>query len=51
MISNEFLSYQGLLERERAERATIENRLREKNKELLELQAKFDAHAAEMNAR
>ena len=44
-------NYQTLLEHERAERATIENRLREKNKELLELQAKFDAHVAELNAR
>jgi hypothetical protein len=39
------------LDRERAERVNQETQLRDKAREVVELQAKFDAQSAEQNAR
>lgn len=39
------------MDRERGERASMENQLREARREAAELQSRYDAHSAELNAR
>lgn len=43
--------FQSFIERERNERAALEAKLRDKTREILEQQAKYEAHIAESNAR
>lgn len=39
------------MDRERGERASLESQLRDAKREAAELQARYDAHSAELNAR
>ena len=39
------------MDRERGERASMESQLRDRSREVAELQARYDAHSAELNAR
>lgn len=43
--------HQVSLDRERTERGSIESQLRDKVREVIDLQAKFDAQSVESNAR
>jgi hypothetical protein len=43
--------WQVLLDRERSDRSAIDNQLREKNREIAELQSRYDAHSYELNAK
>lgn len=45
------MAFKVQIEREHGEKAALEGRLREKNRELLDLQARYEAHAAELNAK
>lgn len=39
------------MDRERGEKASLESQLRDAKREVAELQARYDAHSAELNAR
>ena len=39
------------MDRERGERMSMESQLRDRTREIAELQARYDAHSAELNAR
>ena len=39
------------MDRERGERSSMESMLRDARREVSELQARYDAHSAELNAR
>ena len=42
---------QVVMDRERGERMSMESQLRDRSREIAELQARYDAHSAELNAR
>lgn len=42
---------QVLLDRERADRSSLESQLREKSREVGETQGRYDNHSAELNAK
>lgn len=50
-VRNSDTQSQVLLDRERSDRAAIDNQLREKNREISELQSRYDAHSYELNAK
>jgi flagellar capping protein FliD len=43
--------FQVAMDRERGERQSIESQMRDARREAAELQARYDAHSAELNAR
>jgi len=40
-----------IIDREKMERASVERQLKEKTREVAELQSQLDGHSAELNAR
>ena len=40
-----------LLDREKQERMSLENQLRDKTREVAELQSRYDTHSAELNSK